>query len=38
MYYTLRVIMLYHRENDLSTHFVESPLTFFTRRVKVTVR
>ena len=38
MHYTLRVIMLYHQENDLSTHFVESPLTFFTRRVKVTVR
>ena len=38
MHYTLRVITLYHRENDLSTHFVESALTFFTRRVKVTVR
>ena len=38
MYFTLRVITLYHQKNDLSTHFVEFILTFFTPRVKVIVR
>jgi len=38
LYYTLRVLTLYHPGMDLSTHFVESRLTFFTPRVMVTVR
>ena len=38
MYFTIRVITLYHRKSDLSTHFVKFILTFFTPRVKVIVR